>query len=190
MNPLPRSFYGQDTPAVARALLGQWLFHRTPEGLAGGRIVETEAYVRDDPANHATRGKTRRNAAMFGPPGYAYVYAIHNHYCLNAVTGPEGVGEAVLIRALEPVEGLDLMRARRGRAALRDLTNGPGKLCQALAITRAQNEMDLTDSDLFVAEGERVDPEQVVTTVRVGIRLAADWPLRFYVAGSEFVSKR
>ena len=185
---LPADFYSQDTLTLARAVLGHVLVHETPEGPTAGRVVETEAYHTGDPANHATRGKTRRNAAMFGPPGTAYVYSIHRYFCCNIVTGPEGIGEAVLIRALEPLQGVDLMRQRRGREALRDLCSGPGKLCQALAVSREQNGEDLTQGRLYLLDGSP-EPFEVVTTTRIGIRLGTDLPLRFYVAQNPHVSR-
>ncbi|MCS6860544.1 MAG: DNA-3-methyladenine glycosylase [Abditibacteriales bacterium] len=188
---LPRAFYLPSAREVAPRLLGKLLLRRTPAGDAGGVIVETEAYLREgDPSNHAARGMTPRNRAMFGAPGIAYVYAIHQQHCLNAVTCEEGVAEAVLIRALQPALGIDLMRQRRQRNDLRDLCSGPGKLCQALAIDLSLNFTDLTDenSPLMICAGE--DITDIVTTTRIGIRAAADLPLRFYVRGNEFVSKR
>jgi DNA-3-methyladenine glycosylase len=185
---LPPDFYVQGTTTLARAVLGHLVVHETPSGCAAGRIVETEAYLTGDAANHASRGRTRRNAAMFGPPGTAYVYTIHRHFCLNVVTGPEGVGEAVLIRALEPLAGLDLMRQRRGRDALRDLCSGPGKLCQALGVGGEHNKADLIHGPLYLADGSP-EPFKIVTTTRTGIRLATELPLRFYVAGNPFVSR-
>jgi len=194
--PLPRKFYVPSARDVAPKLLGHWLVRRTDDGWMGGRIVETEAYLRDDPACHGFRGQTRRNAAMFGPPGRAYVYFIYgNHWCFNTVCQAEGVGEAVLVRAIEPVFGLEWMARRRPGREMNEWTNGPGKFCQALAIGRELDGTDLTcvDSGLFVARNRNRDlwvstAGPVVATARIGITAAADWPLRFYVRGSRWVS--
>jgi len=179
LRPVPRTFYDRDVLRVARDLLGLCLVRDTDEGLTVGRVVEVEAYLaRDDPANHAFRGLTKRNATMFGPPGHAYVYAIHSRWCLNAVTEPPGVPSAVLIRAVEPLVGLDLMHRRRcrrlsdSRAALRsqgksatrtrrgcvsaakeitprDLARGPARLCEAFAIDRSLDGWDLTRGEVL-----------------------------------------
>jgi len=189
-NILPRSFYARDTRVVAEELLGHYLVHFTEEGLAAGKIIETEAYLQNDPACHAARGMTRRNRVMFGPPGHAYIYFVYGmYYCFNAVTREEGVGEAVLIRALEPVAGISLMRARRGRKDLRDLCSGPGKLVQALGITGKQNGQDLTAGTLVICRGNRSGLE-IIRTTRIGIKSGGDLPLRFYVAQNQFVSVR
>ena len=190
LTPLPRDFYLQDTITAARKLLGKLLVHCAPEGVISGRIVETEAYLRDDPACHACRGMTNRNRVMFGPPGHAYVYFTYgNHYCMNAVTQPEGIAEAVLIRAIEPLEGTEMMKRNRRADDLKNLCSGPGKLTQALGIGREHNGLDLTQSCLIVACGE--DIEDVVETTRIGIREAADKPWRFYSRkSSEWVSRR
>jgi DNA-3-methyladenine glycosylase len=188
MQPLPRHFYLQDTLAVARELLGCLLWRRGPEGVTSGFIVETEAYCHGDPASHAARGRTPRNAMMFGPPGHAYVYFTYGmHYCFNAVTAAEGVAEAVLVRALEPVDGLNLMRARR-RVQDDQLTNGPGKLTQAMGIDREMNGRDLTDGDLVIL-GPRAHSPAIVTARRVGITRAAEQPWRFFIDGNGWVSR-
>jgi len=190
--PLPESFYQRDTVEVARDLLGRVLYRSSPQGLTAGIIVETEAYLRDDPACHASRGKTRRNAPMFGPPGRAYVYFIYgNHFCFNVVTAPEGVGEAVLVRALEPVAGLELMQKRRGGIDNPlSLTSGPGKLCQALAITADFNYHPLTEPPLWIGPGQGEAPGPIVTDRRIGISRAEDRLLRFYLADNPYVSRR
>lgn len=188
---LPRSFYDRDTEIVSRELLGAILRCETPEGVASGRIVETEAYLGEhDAACHAAAGETERTRWLYGPPGCAYVYFIYGaHWCFNAVTRGEGLPSAVLVRALEPLEGVDLMRARRHPRADRELTNGPGKLCAALGITGDMNGFRLYDSPLTIHRGTSVPDEQVVVTPRIGITRAAAWPLRWYIADNPWVSK-
>ncbi len=175
---------------AAPALLG-WLFvHDSPEGLTAGYIVETEAYLANDAASHSYRGKTPRTSAMFGPPGYLYVYFTYGlHYCVNIVTGPAGSGEAVLIRALEPVEGLELMRSRRGNTIDRQLTSGPAKLAQAMGIDRRHNGESVLAQERFRLVPGFIAP-RVVQTTRVGITRDAEKPWRFYVSGNEYVSKQ
>jgi DNA-3-methyladenine glycosylase len=188
--PLPLSFFTRPTVEVARDLLGKALVRRMPEGVAAGRIVEVEAYLGEgeDPASHAHRGPRGRAAVMFERGGIAYVYLSYGvHRCANVVTGRRGEGGAVLIRALEPLLGEALMRARRGVAERRALASGPGKLTQALAIGEAENGACLRRSTLIVAEGP--PPARIEATPRIGITRAADWPLRFVEAGSAFLSR-
>ena len=189
---LPRSFFLRPTPVVARDLLGRVLVHDSPEGSTAGIVVETEAYLHDDPASHSFRGETRRNASMFGPPGRAYVYRIYGlHDCLNVVTAPAGIGEAVLVRALEPIEGLDLMRLRRGDVRDRELCNGPGKLVQALGLGLAHDGADFLRGPIRFLERNPGSPRsaRVSRGARVGITHGADLPLRFYLAENRFVSR-
>ncbi len=186
---LPRDFYARDTVEVAQALLGQRLVRVTPEGEITGLIVEVEAYLPVDPASHAHRGPSRRNAAMFGPPGHAYVYTIHTRFCLNAVTEPENQGAAVLIRAVEPERGRDLMAARRGMHEERQLARGPGRLCEAFGLDLQWNHWDLTQGDqVWLERGPKLPSWRLGISPRIGIRQAADWPLRFFVLGHSFVS--
>lgn len=181
--PLPPGFFDRDPAIVARALLGAVLQVDDGGGIVSGRIVETEAYLGPhDPACHAVVGRTARTWHLFGPPGTAYVYFIYGmHWCVNAVTREEGFGSAVLIRALEPLAGLDRMRARRPRARRNaDLCNGPGKLCAALGIDRTVDGRTLCGgSPVTILAGEAVTDDQLLVGPRVGISRAVDWPLRF-----------
>ena len=195
--PLPRRFYEPSAQAVAPALLGHWLIRNTPTGPCGGPIVETEAYLIGDPACHGAPGPTARNRVMFGEPGHGYVYLIYgNYFCMNVVCQPPDVAEAVLIRSIEVALGEVSMRRRRQVDAVRDLTNGPGKLCLALDIDRRLDGIDLCDakSRLFVARNPAVlkfrqERGPMVTTTRIGLTKAAHMPLRFFLEGSPFVSK-
>ncbi len=180
--PLPPAFYDRDPAIVAPALLGAVLRSETPEGVTSGVIIETEAYLGPhDPACHAVASRTARTWHLFGPPGTAYVYFIYGlHWCVNAVTREDGFGSAVLIRAIAPLEGVALMRERRPKARRdSDLCNGPGKLCAALGITRAQDGTSLFDGSLRIHVGSR--PQDMLVGPRVGISRAVDWPLRFRV---------
>lgn len=196
--PLPRRFFEPSAREVARKLLGHFLVRRTPEGPCGGLIVETEAYLANDPACHAAPGLTPRNRVMFGPPGHAYVYLIYGfHYCVNAVCQPCNVAEAVLIRAVEAGMGHESMLSRRHVDGVESLTNGPGKLCQAMAITRELDGTDLCDAKSVLCILENPDWKAVrrklgpvVRTARVGITKAASLPLRYYLDGSRFVSRK
>ena len=197
MRPLHRSFYDRDTLVVARELLGCLLVHEESGQRVSGRIVEVEAYHgEEDPACHAAAGLTARTAPLYGRPGFGYVYRIYGmYYCFNVVTRAEGHPSAVLVRALEPMEGLDTMRERRAarrripgaELADRDLASGPGKLCDALGITLEQNRADLMRSPLRVEPGEA--PDAVVWTPRVGITVGTDRFWRCFVKGSPHVSR-
>jgi DNA-3-methyladenine glycosylase len=188
---LPSSFYDRETEIVARELLGAILECRTAEGVTSGRIVETEAYLGEhDAACHAAAGETARTRWLYGPPGIAYVYFIYGvHWCFNAVTRSAGLPSAVLVRALEPVSGLDLMRSRRAVRADRDLTNGPGKLCAALGINGSHNGLRLDRFPVRIRAGDVVSDAETMVSPRIGITKAADWPLRWYIAGNPYTSK-
>jgi len=192
---LDQPFYTQDTISVARHLLGCFFVHEELEGTTIGRIVETEAYLIDDPASHAFRGKTTRNAVIFGPAGNAYVYFIYGmYYCVNVVTGTEGVGEAVLLRALEPIAGIELMQQRRHTSNLWQLCSGPGKLTQAMHITPQLNGSSLLAGPLKIASadhfGGSLSTEEIIAVPRVGITRGKDAPLRFYLQGNRFISRK
>lgn len=178
--PLPPEFYNRDAAIVARELLGAVLRCETADGVTSGVIVETEAYLGPhDPACHAVSRRTARTWHLFGAPGIAYVYFIYGmHWCMNAVTREEGFGSAALIRAIEPLEGVELMRTRRPKARRdADLCNGPGKLCAAMGITRAHDGVSLQQGALQICAGRVV--REVTVGPRVGISRAVEWPLRF-----------
>jgi DNA-3-methyladenine glycosylase len=180
---LARSFYERDTVLVANELLGKLLVHRTAQRARIGRIVEVEAYLGPhDLAAHSSRGRTARTEVMFGPSGHAYVYMIYGmHFCLNVVTGPEGGGTAVLLRALAPVTNIE------------DRTNGPALLCKAMAIDKRLNGRDLLSEDLYIADAPVMAPGKVVKRPRIGVDYAGHWAkrlLRFYVRDDPFVSKK
>jgi DNA-3-methyladenine glycosylase len=189
---LPKSFYSRETEIVARELLGAILVCRAERGVTSGRIVETEAYLGEhDRACHAAAGRTPRTDPLYGEPGTAYVYFIYGmHWCFNAVTRPAGLPSAVLVRAVEPIDGVELMWTRRAAAVRQaDLTNGPGKLCQAMGITGAHNRLSLKRPPLQIYGSEPVPDRDVKVTPRMGITQCADWPLRWVIAGNPFVSR-
>ncbi|MCL2243841.1 MAG: DNA-3-methyladenine glycosylase [Treponema sp.] len=181
---LRSKFFNQPTIELAKALLGKQLVF----GELRGIIVETEAYLyRDDPGCHASRGPTPRNTPMFGPAGYTYVYLIYGMYhCLNIVSGKEGEGEAVLIRALEPVQGIELMQKRRKTKKTENLCSGPGKLTQAFGITLKQNNLSLIDGPIQIYNN-RIKPE-IEASTRIGLSAGKELELRFYIKGNRFVS--
>ena len=187
---LPVSFFERPADLVARELLGTLVVSTIEGRRTSGRIVETEAYLgRDDPASHGYRDRRHaRNESLYGPPGSWYVYLSYGmHWCANLVCGPRGHASAVLLRALEPVEGLDTMRRRRAGVADRQLCSGPGRLCQALGITRSLDGRMMHRSDVKVRSAEGL--HEIVASPRIGITKAADWPLRFVVSGSPWASR-
>ena len=187
---LSQKFYSRPTLPVAKDLLGQILIHETPAGVTAGKIVEVEAYLpKNDPGCHAFRGMTPRNEVIFGKPGHAYVYFCYgNHFLFNIVTEKEGVPGAVLIRALEPVKGMELMAKRRGRFNPEEisLTNGPGKLSQALGIERVHNHLSAWKKPLYVQAAKREGT--IGVTTRIGITEGSELPLRFYLKDSPYLS--
>ena len=190
-NRLPRSFYDRPPQDVARELLGKALLRKIDGQWVGGLIVETEAYLSDgDLASHSARGKTRSNASMFARPGTLYVYPIHAKYCLNAVTENQGIGSAVLIRAIEPMWGIEVMKQKRGYDDDRRLTRGPAMLCQALAVDRADDRSDLVSGpSITIAEAAGSSLPDVVSSRRIGLSKAIDHPFRYYVRDNRFVSR-
>lgn len=181
-----------DTLSLSKALLGWQLRLISLEGIYEGIIVETEAYLQDDPACHAYRKKTTRNAPMFGSEGTIYVYQIYGmHYCVNISGNKEGVGEAVLIRALEPTKGIDLMKKRRNTDSIRNLCSGPAKLVQAFGINKEMNFWNVKTHDLtLIAPSATIHEEQIVTTTRIGITQGVELPYRFYLKNSRYISKK
>jgi DNA-3-methyladenine glycosylase len=192
---LVRRFYERDTLTVARELIGKKLVHETEEGIVSGRIVETEAYIGpDDKAAHSCNGRrTERTGVMYWPGGYAYVYLIYGMYCcFNIVTNVAEKPEAVLIRALEPEKGVELMMKRRNSKNLYSLCSGPGKLCIAMGISRAENKVDLCGDKLYLLDGGLKPGEEIITTPRKNIDYAGeakDYPWRFIIRGNKYVSR-
>ncbi len=182
---LGRDFFARSVHEVAPELIGATLLVAG----AGGRIVEVEAYDQDDPASHSFRGRTARTAAMFGPPGHAYVYRSYGvHWCLNLVCAEDGRAEAALVRALEPTQGLEAMRKRRGVSAARELCSGPGKVCQALGVSRAHDGLPLDEPPFELWARETAPP--LVVGRRIGISRATEKPWRYGLASSPFLSRR
>ena len=184
-----RSYYQRPVEEVAWDLLGCVVVRRSCDAKLSGSIVEVEAYGgSDDPGSHAFRGPTQRNAVMFGPPGHVYVYRIyHFHTCMNVVCGESGAASAVLIRALQPLTGIDIMARNRGGRPISELCDGPAKLCQALDITMDLNGADLDSDQLWIERGET--PSEVAITARVGLNRGADLPRRYFIPGNPFVSR-
>lgn len=196
---LQREFYQRDTLSISKDLLGKILVNESSQATTAGRIVETEAYLGpEDKAAHSSGGhRTARNEVMFGQKGHAYVYFIYGmYYCFNITAGNKlGKPEAVLIRALEPVAGEDIMAKRRGAKQKKtvNLTNGPSKLCMAMNITKSQNKTDLTAPPLYIKNAAPVPQENIVETTRIGVDYAGEWknkPWRFYIKGNKFVSTK
>jgi DNA-3-methyladenine glycosylase len=187
---LRRAFFSRDPVTVARDLLGRILFDRTPDGLLAGRIVETEAYTGEtDPASHAFRGRSARNAVMFGAAGHAYVYFSYGvHYCLNVTADAPGVAGAVLLRALEPLAGVEIMRRHRDHGPEHRLLSGPGKIGRGFGLNLQDNGRDFTRGPLGLAVGTPVADGEVAVSRRIGISRAAELPYRFSVIGSRSVS--
>ena len=195
MKKLPRSFYTRPTLLVAKDLLGKIIVRRVGRTILSGKIVEVEAYLgAKDPASHAYRGKTKRNEVMFHEGGLLYVYFTYGmHFCANVVTGKKDIGEAVLIRAIEPLVGVEAMKRNRGAAEKRltevNLTNGPAKLCQALGIERKENGTDLLGDKIFLTDGESMSKSDIGTSARIGITQGRDKRWRFFVKNNEWVSR-
>lgn len=187
---LDRNFYSRNTEIVAKELLGKILVHKTEEGICKGKIVETEAYFGDkDPASHAYRKKTKRNYLMYETPGMAYVYFTYgNHWLFNIVAKETKVPGAVLIRAIEPIKGVELMKRNRAIADIKNVTNGPGKLTKAFNINKKQNGMDLTGKELFLEDSH--EKFELVKAKRIGISKGKSKLLRFYIKNNVFVSRK
>ena len=213
MKPLPRSFYLRPTLQVARDLLGKFIVRKVNTKFLVGKIVEVEAYCKGDPASHAFRGRTKRNEVMFWEGGHLYVYFTYGmHFCANVVTGKKGIGEAILIRAIEPFVGIEVMTKNRRKSMSRGvveplskrkiklggswthdpllkLTNGPAKFCQAFNIARNENGSDLLNGELFIVDNTTVPASSIVRSARIGIRTGLEKKWRFFVKGNPWVSK-
>jgi DNA-3-methyladenine glycosylase len=195
MKKLPRSFYIQPTITVAKQLLGKIFVRKIGDEILSGKIVEVEAYLGEkDPASHAYRGKTKRNELMFQTGGHLYVYFTYGmHFCANIVTEEADKGRAVLIRAVEPLTGIEIMKKNRKRVftehSLINLTNGPAKFCQAFGIAREQNGTDLLGDEIYLTDGVGIPASKIVATTRIGIKTGTDKKWRFYIKGNPLVSK-
>jgi DNA-3-methyladenine glycosylase len=199
MKKLPRSFYTQRTLAVAKELLGKIFIRKIGNKILSGMIVEAEAYLCNDSASHSFRGLTERNRPMFNKGGYLYVYFTYGmHYCANVVTYKKGIGEAVLIRAVEPIDGIETIIANRssdvrhlkGVGHLHSLTNGPAKFAQAFALNKNQSGIDLLGDEIYITEGVVIPKSKIVVTTRIGISTAINKKWRFYIKGNEWISKK
>lgn len=186
---LPESFFNQKVEELANALLGCELVHETKEGTTSGIIVETESYHETDEASHSYNGQTKRTQVMFGPPGHAYIYFTYGmHYCFNIVAEEEGIGAGVLIRALEPTKGIELMKKRRNQDNIHNLCNGPAKLVQALAISKADYGKALYEGNLYLTQ-PKVKDIKIAFGPRIGISKAQEKPWRFWIENNPFVSR-
>lgn len=199
MHKLPPSFYTRRTLTVAKDLLGKIFVRKIGKKILSGKIVEVEAYLHNDPACHAFRGMTERNRVMFNEGGYLYVYFTYGvHYCANIVTYKKGIGEAVLIRAVEPIEGVEVMKKRRYSDVthcedvryLYNLTNGPAKFAQAFGLEREQNGISLLGDEIFLLQGEQIPPSKIIATTRIGITTGKEKKWRFYIKNNPWISKR
>jgi len=185
-------FFNRETSLVAKDLLGKIMEIHIDDTTLSGKIVETEAYLGfNDPGSHSFRGKTKRNAVMFGPPGVSYIYQIYGiYFCYNVTTDHEDIPAAVLIRALEPLTGINIMNKNREKNELKDLCSGPGKLAQAMGITKSLNGTSAIDGPIKFYTEDRIKPFQIVETTRVGLNQGADLKLRYYIKNNPFISKK
>jgi DNA-3-methyladenine glycosylase len=199
LKPLSRSFYLQPTLQVAQELLGKYFIRRIGKNLLIGKIVEVEAYRSKDPASHSFRGKTNRNSVMFCEGGHLYVYFTYGmHFCANIVTGRKGIGEAVLIRAVEPLVGIEVMMKNRQKGSLHlldgdyliNLTNGPAKFCEAFGIARQENGLDLLDSEISITAGDSIPSKLIKRSSRIGIQQGVEKRWRFFIKGNPWVSRK
>ena len=198
MKPLPRSFYLRPTLQVARDILGKRIVRIVGTKVLIGKIVEVEAYCKGDPASHAFRGRTKRNDVMFWEGGHVYVYFTYGmHFCANVVTGNEGTGEAVLIRAVEPLVGIELMTKNRfpnlqslNHQSFINLTNGPAKFCKAFGLARQENGLDLLGSEISITDGEPISPKLMKRSQRIGIQRGTEKKWRFFINGNPWVSRK
>lgn len=190
MKPLPRYFYERDPAIVAKELLGKVLIRRCPEGLTTGRIVETEAYFgKGDPASRASRKKTKLNELMWWGGGYSFVYMVHNNWMFNVTANREGIPGAALVRAIEPLKGIELMKRRRGFDDVRILASGPGRLTKAMGITYGHHKIDLTTSKHLTVVNARLENFKISRSNRIGVSKDLKRKLRFFIEGNRFVSR-